>query len=180
MRKPTCKKIEELMVRGLDEGLTEKENSLVQAHLGECACCRQFQEETSDLLNVIASGAAKDPGEEYWRRYFVSLDARLQEKELQPGWGFTWKLVAVATCAVSAFVVMRVALLDPDKLSWINEEVQVALFQDLERLYGPVEDSDTELPPAHSQTRLVYDGTLPRDVLIDWFEVEDERTSSIL
>ncbi len=180
MRKPTCKEIEELLVRGLDEGLTEKENSVVQSHLGECASCRQSQEEISGLLKVIASDSARDPGEEYWRRYFVSLDAQLLEKELKRGWGFTWKLVTVAACAVLALVVMRVAFLDPDKPSWINEELQVALIQDLELLYGPVEDSDTELTPGYSQTRLVSDATLPRDVVIGWFEVEDERTSSIL
>jgi predicted small secreted protein len=117
-----------------------------------------------------------DPGQEYWDRYNSSLEAKLQEKQAEQRWGITWRIGFAAAMAVVLFIFVRVNLSDNSQQPKLSADKQLAVVQELLKLYGPVdgtyENTSSELVELLSQKYLT--AALPQDVLVPWFEVEDE------
>jgi hypothetical protein len=183
MRKLTCTSIEELVVRDLDAGLDDKERALLDAHLLDCAACRELRQEMTGLIAALKADAPEDPGEEYWRRYDLSLDAKLREKEMnRSAWGLRWKLAAAAICVVLAVFAVWEYSMRPDQDGQTLPSRTLALVQDLNELYGPVEEDrfasvdiqTVAAIPADSRIAFLNDG------LMTWFEAEDEADNLLL
>jgi len=177
MKTHECNEVERLIVAELDEGLNPSQQELLDNHLRECSACRQAKEETVTLLSSIASDLPEEPGEEFWRFYRQSLDARLREQELRPAWGLWWKSAGVLVAAVIALVVIRVAFFQPDNRQIADLRVMSPdLIQELAQVYGPTSE---ELPRGSvnaDQLMAVVDARASRfdDSDEQWFEVEDE------
>ena len=176
MRRLNCHKAEALLTRELDEGLKERERILLEEHLNECLSCRQLKQQILAMFEAIASDVPHDLGKEYWDRYYSSLDAKLQEKESVRGWGIGWKVGMAAAVAALTFILVHVTTLDDIAPSPLSAEKQLAVIQELHKLYGPVngtyEHNGVEISETQSQKYPTM--TLPQDVLVTWFEVEDE------
>lgn len=182
MSKFDCAKAQELIIRDLDEGLDEERLALMESHVGQCSSCRRFREEMSSLLASVAADVPEDPGEDFWRYYDVSLEARLQEKRLRRPWGFGLKLAGVLTAALLALLVVRWGVMEPQEPSMTDNRVAMLLIQDLNGLYGPITDEYT-IPVGVSPQAL--EALAPQvssgnDSLGDWFEVEDESDDLFL
>jgi hypothetical protein len=182
MRKFDCAKAEELIIRDLDEGLDEERLALLESHVGRCSSCRRFREETSSVLASVAADVPEDPGEDFWRYYDVSLEARLQEKRLRRPWSFGLKLAGVLTAALLALLVVRWGVMEPQEPRMIDNRVAMLLIQDLNGLYGPVTD-EFAIPVGASRQAL--EALTPQvtrydDMPGDWFEVEDESDDLFL
>jgi hypothetical protein len=182
MRKLTCTNIEELVIRDLDAGLGDEERSLLEAHLLDCAACRELQHEMTGLMAALKTDAPEDPGEEYWRRYDLSLDAKLREKEMnRSAWGLRWKLTAAAICVVLAVFAAWKYSLRPDQDAQTLPARTLALVEDLNELYGPVEEDryasvDILVASIPSDSRIAF----LNDGLMTWFEAEDEADNLLL
>ncbi len=178
MKTRECNEAEKLIIADLDEGLKPSEQERLENHLRLCAPCRQVREESLALLSAIASDLPEDPGEEFWKLYHQSLDARLKEQELKPLWGFWWKAAGVFVAAVIALLVIRVAIFQPDNRQIADLRVMSPdLFQELEQVYGPTSE---ELSPGSlygDPLLTVVDARADArldDSDVQWFEVEDE------
>ena len=176
MRRLKCHKAEALLTRELDEGLEAEERAQLENHLSACPACRQLKQEIAAMFEAVASDAPDDPGQEYWDRYYSSLDAKLQEKESVKRWGFGWTVGIATAMAVLTLIFVGVRVLDNSAPSTLSAEKQLAVVQELLKLYGPVngtyEHNDVEADELQSQKYLTI--TLPQDVLVTWFEIEDE------
>lgn len=68
-----CKKVNQLLIRYLEEDLNERDGSSVEKHLQEC---RQCEGEFLLLKQILESAKAKEipsPSENYWANYTVRL-----------------------------------------------------------------------------------------------------------
>jgi hypothetical protein len=186
MKTRECNEAERLIIGDLDEGLKPSERERLEQHLSLCEPCRQVREETLALVSSIASDLPEEPGEEYWKLYHQSLDARLKEQALKPAWSFWWKAAGVFVAAVIALVVIRVEIFQ----SWgprLVPEPQLAMSSDLihelEQVYGPTSEElpggslygDPLLTVANAKVAAPLD-----DSDVQWFEVEDESGSLYL
>lgn len=184
MKTRECNEAEELVVVELDEGLTPSQQGRLENHLRRCAPCRQVREETLALMSSIASDLPEEPGEEFWKLYYQSLDARLREKELKPAWGLWWKAAGVLVAAVIAVVVIRVTVFQPDNRQTVDlRAMSPDLIRELGQVYGPTAE---ELPSSSvygDKLLSVGDAKLAArldDNDLQWFEVEDETGSLFL
>jgi Putative zinc-finger len=178
MKTRECDEAERLIITALDEGLKPSEQERLENHLRLCAPCRQVREESLALLSAIASDIPEEPGEQYWKLYYQSLDARLKEQELKPVRGFWWKAAGVFVAAVIALLVIRVAIFQPDYRQIADLRVMSPdLFQELAQVYGP---SSEELSPGalygYPLLTVVDARAAARldESDVQWFEVEDE------
>ena len=187
MKTPDCGTIGEWIVTDLDEGLDAQKKTLLASHLSQCAACRRTRDELVELLSAFRADVPPDPGEEFWRRYRSSLDARLQEKTpvRSPFRRMNWRFVAVALTAMLVLAVVLVSHLEnapvkPQRLVAMSPE----LLQELEQVYGPVPDevlgASREMTDHHAV--VIVDGNIPLmgDTDIRWFEVEDDPSASFL
>lgn len=179
MKNIICAKAKELIVMDLDEGLDSSERQRLEGHLGECAHCKQWRDETAGILASVAADVPADPGEQFWKYYETSLQARLQEKQAPTSWNFLWK--AVGAVALAAVVFMAIWLgsgsLDPVRHQ-VGEQASVspALIQELEQLYGPGTDETPASSLAHDRL-VAFTGlgaSYSEEEPPEWFEVEDE------
>lgn len=182
MRKLHCTKAEELIIRDLDEGLDSEPLALLESHISQCPSCRRFKEEMSSLLASVAADVPEDPGEDFWRYYDVSLQARLQEKSVSRSWGFGLRLAGVVMAGILAVLVVRWGVMEPQEPKMMDNRVAMLLIQDLNGLYGPVRD-EFVIPSSPSNGLLdALTPELSRDdgALGTWFEVEDESDDPLL
>lgn len=178
MKTIPCAKATDLIVRDLDEGLDSSDEQMLATHVRECLHCRQWREETAGILTSIAADVPEDPGEEFWKYYETSLQARLREKDSQTSWSFLWKAVGAIALAGTVFAVIWLGGIDPrgprvdgDKVSW-----SPALMLELEQLYGPDSEETLTLTSAREH-RVVFTeltGSHRDEEVPGWFEVEDE------
>ncbi|MFZ5868222.1 MAG: zf-HC2 domain-containing protein [Thermodesulfobacteriota bacterium] len=183
MKKLTCTNIEELVIRDLDAGLDDRERVALDAHVLECATCRELRQEMARLIAALKTDAPEDPGEEYWRRYDLSLDAKLREKEMnRNAWGLRWKLAAAAICVVLAvFAAWEYSMrLDQDGQTLPSRTL--ALVEDLNELYGPVEEDRYASADVQAVAIISADSRIAflNDGLMIWFEAEDEADNLLL
>ena len=123
MRKLDCPRAEELIIRDLDEGLDQERLALLESHISQCSSCRRFREETNSLLASVAADVPEDPGEDFWRYYDVSLEARLREKSLNRPWGFGLKLAGVLMVGMLALLVVRWGVMEPQEPRSMDKRV---------------------------------------------------------
>jgi hypothetical protein len=178
MKTRECNEVEELVIVELDDGLTPSQQERLENHLRLCAPCRQMREETLALMSSIASDLPEDPGEDFWKLYHQSLDARLREQALKPAWGLWWKAAGVLVAAVMALVVIRVSIFQPDNPQIVGvRAMSPDLIRELGQVYGPTSE---ELPSSSvygDQLLTAVDARLEArldDSDVQWFEVEDE------
>ncbi|MBM4326159.1 MAG: zf-HC2 domain-containing protein [Deltaproteobacteria bacterium] len=183
MKKLMCARAEELLVRDLDAGLTDTERALLETHLTGCAACAELRQEISGLIAALKTDSPADPGEEYWHRYDLSLEAGLREKEINPGvWVLRWKLAAAALCVVLVVLAAREFTGRPDRDAQTLPARALALVEDLREIYGPVEED------RYLSMDIGNDAAFPGDFRIaflndgftNWFEVEDESDNLLL
>ncbi|MGO9572318.1 MAG: hypothetical protein ACLP5H_32790 [Desulfomonilaceae bacterium] len=129
-------------------------------------------------MSAIASDLPEEPGEEFWKLYHQSLDARLKEQELKPVWSFWWKAAGVLAVAVIALLVVRVGIFQPDNRQIADlRAMSPDLIQELKQVYGPTSE---ELSPGSlfdDQLLTVVDARAAAGLDesdVQWFEVEDE------
>ena len=79
------KEIKTLIAAYLDGELEEKEKKRVEAHLSQCAQCREEYEELNQLEEVLNKMQLKKPSREVWEVYWSSVYNRLERKI---GWIF--------------------------------------------------------------------------------------------
>ncbi len=178
MKTRECSEIERLIIEDLDEGLGPSDRERLEHHLGLCEPCRRVREETVAMLSSIASDVPEEPGEEFWKLYHQSLDARLKERALKPVWGFWWKAAGVLAAAVIALLVVRMEVFQPGPAP-IGPQVadMSSVIHELEQVYGPTSE---ELPGGSlygDQMLTVANASAaarPDDGDVQWFEVEDE------
>jgi len=182
MRKSDCSRAEQLIIRELDEGLDPGKRELLEKHLLDCASCRTVREETRKLLTAVASDVPREPSEEFWKHYHVSLNARVQEKAIGRDRGFLWKAAGALLLATLAFVAIRAVTSEPGKSPTLETETVVALVQDLDRLYGPQGEEIVASPSSGDGVLETLAANLPRneELSLSWFEVEDESNNLFL
>jgi hypothetical protein len=178
MKTIPCAKATDLIVMDLDEGLSSADKQVLEAHVQGCAHCRQWRDEAGGILTSIAADVPEDPGEEFWKYYETSLQARLRESESQISWSFLWKAIGAVAVAGTIFAVIWLGGFDPsakrvggDKVTW-----SPALIQEFEQLYGPEADETLASTVTGGHLISLAGATAPRsDVEVPrWFEVEDE------
>jgi|SRR5271157_3920848 len=178
MKTRECNEVEKLIIADLDEGLKPSEQECLENHLLLCRPCRQVRDESLALLSAIASDLPEEPGEQYWKLYHQSLDARLKEKELRPVWSFWWKAAGVFAVAVCALLVVHVVIFQPNNPQIADLRVMSPdLIQELEQVYGPTSE---ELSPGSLYGDPLLTVVDARAAVgldesdVQWFEVEDE------
>jgi hypothetical protein len=178
MKTIPCAKATDLIVRDLDEGLDSSDEQMLAAHVRECLHCRQWREETAGILTSIAGDVPEDPGEEFWKYYETSLQARLREADTQTSWSFFRKAVGAMAFAGTVFAVIWLGGIDPRgprvdraKVSW-----SPALMLELEQLYGPDSEETLTLTSAREHRVVLAEltGAQRDEEVPGWFEVEDE------
>ncbi len=179
-----CSKAEKRILQDLDEGLGGRERERIEDHLRDCESCRSFRLEMGEMLGSVAADVPEDPGEQFWKMYQVSLDAKLKERELSPGAALGWGWKA-AGALVGACLVVAVVWLGPwqePTPALGDTQRMVALLDDLTRLYGPLEPEDSYDDAAGEQTLgTAYSQVDPeRLTFAPWFEVEEESNHLLL
>jgi predicted anti-sigma-YlaC factor YlaD len=178
MRTISCAKATDLIVRDLDEGLSSPDKQILETHVQRCPHCREWREQTAGMLAAIAADVPQDPGEEFWKYYDTSLQARLREAEAGTSWGSFWKAIAAVAVAGIIFAVVWLARFEPGsqqvdvaKVSW-----SPVLIQELEQFYGP--DAYEILPSTLSRDQFfAFTGAAVAngdEEVFGWFEVEDD------
>ena len=169
----------------LDEGLEHEERVILENHLVGCASCRKLREDTKLLLSEVASDAPEDPGEDFWKLYRISLDARLRERDIARSrgfgwtrsWGFGWKQASFFAMAILVFVISLIGVFHLSGFRTSTDEaMSPQLIVELNQLYGPVSDELTYfgLTPGEAQFYQVSRSSVLDDSSVEWFEVEDE------
>ena len=185
MKNLNCRKAEEWIVTDLDEGLEHEERVILENHLVGCASCRKLREDTKLLLSEVASDAPEDPGEDFWKLYRISLDARLRERDIARSrgfgwtrsWGFGWKQASFFAMAILVFVISLIGVFHLSGFRTSTDEaMSPQLIVELNQLYGPVSDELTYfgLTPGEAQFYQVSRSSVLDDSSVEWFEVEDE------
>ena len=182
MKRLDCHKAEDWIIARLDGSLDNEGEQLLQEHLRRCAACRAFREETAALLSAVASDVPSDPGEDFWKRYDSSLDARLRERALHGpplGW---WRTALVAVAASLLVVVIGLATMqyyqhmEPDRVAR-----STVLMEEFSQLYGPVSDGGLNIPPSWDKVVAGlgggFQGYVP-DIL--WFDPDDDSDQAFL
>ncbi len=147
MKTRECNEAEKLIIVGLDEGLIPSQQERLEKHLRRCAPCRQVREETRALMSSIASDLPEEPGEDFWKLYHQSLDARLKEQDLKPAWGLWWKAAGVFVAAVMALVLIRVTVFQPDNRQIVDlRAMSPDLIRELGQVYGPTPEESRQVP----------------------------------
>jgi hypothetical protein len=178
MKTIPCAKATDLIVRDLDEELNSSDKQILESHVRECLHCQQWREETAGILASIAADVPEDPGEDFWKYYETSMQARLRERESQTPWNFFWKALGAVALAGAVVAVIWLGGIDPNSHRPDGGKVAMspALFLELEQLYGPVGDETLTSNVAHDLRLAVTDLKVSHsdEELPGWFEVEDE------
>jgi len=186
MKDLNCRKAEEWIVTDLDEGLEHEERVILENHLVGCASCRKMRDDTKLLLSEVAAGALEDPGEDFWKLYRMSLDARLREHDVARSWGFGWtrswsfgwKQASVFATAILVVVISLIGVFHlRDFRPPTDEAASSQLIAELNQLYGPEPDELTyfDLSPGDGQFyKVSKSSSVLDDSSMEWFEVEDE------
>ena len=184
MKGISCSKAEEWILRDLDEDLLVYQREALEAHVRECESCHRFRLDVNEVITSVATDAPEDPGEDFWKMYQVSLEAKLREKELTPkvslGWG--WKAAGALLAAFLVIILVRVGMWQESTPEWGNTQQMSALFEDLTRLYGPIETEDSYDDAVGEHTlATAYSEIDPERLRVaPWFEVEEESNHLIL
>lgn len=175
MKKLDCSSAEEILVKEIDEGLTADERVLIESHLEQCASCRRYKATVENVIEAVTSAAHEDPGPEYWNRYFSTLDAKLREKQCERKWGPWWKICGATAVIVLALVCAQFGLRAGTSAP-LSEGQKLAVAQELFNLYGPVSEAYPQSAPSDVDLQSLQSDppTLPNDVALSWFEVEEE------
>jgi len=180
MKKLNCSHAEEWIIARLDEGLDREKAELLEAHLQACENCRRIERETSLLLTSVATDLPCDPGDEFWKKYDATLEARLREIDLKAKPAFPWKHLAFALAAGVFLVVigletLRQPLSEP---AGVSREV----VRELDLLYGPVSSEESVNSSGVYNQLLATVSATPAegDAPVPWFEVEDEQSQWFL
>jgi predicted anti-sigma-YlaC factor YlaD len=175
MKRLDCHTAEDWIIARLDEGLSDKREQLLETHLQQCAACRAFRDETAVLLSAVATDVPPDPGEDFWKRYDSSLDAKIREKAHNRAVGW-WRMPLVMVAASLLVIVVGLGALmyyqqsQPDRLAR-----STVLFEEFGQLYGPVSDEGLNRYPSWDQIVAgfvsVHQEYGPDSL---WFEAEDD------
>lgn len=184
MRTLTCDNAEKLIVRDLDEGLDSADQTRLDNHLAGCSACRQLRRQFKTLFASVESDVPQDPGEEFWRMYDVSLEAKLREKDMSPRTFFGWRFAGAFVAAVAILLAASLGVINLRGPTTVDPTVSAAVMEDLTELYGPVPDEPYlfigRRVPVESIAEVVSKRTNYDDVVTTWFEVEDERNHLFL
>ena len=184
MKTLSCEHAEKLIVRDLDEGLNPADRARLEEHLTGCAECCRLREQCRNLFHQLEADVPQDPGEDFWRMYEVSLDAKLREREMRPGGVFPWRVAGALLAAGLIVIAVGLGVFDLEDRTSLNPAVSVAVMEELTELYGPAaEDQHLFMGlgfPDEVISRVSSNGTTYDDVEITWFEVEDERNNLFL
>jgi predicted anti-sigma-YlaC factor YlaD len=176
MKRLNCPIAEDWIIARLDGCLDNESEQLLQDHLRACAACRTFQEETAALLSAVAADVPADPGEDFWKWYDSSLDARLREKAQEGpilGW---WRTALIAVTA--SLVIIAVGLGAIQHYQQFPQDQlarSTVLIEELGQLYGPVSDDGLNSYPSWDKAVAGFAGGFPEyghDSL--WFDPEDD------
>jgi predicted anti-sigma-YlaC factor YlaD len=77
-----------LMMRYMDNEITEKEKKEFETHLEDCAECREELKELSKVQEVMENMQYKKPPDEMWKMYWAKVYNRLER-------GLGWILTSV-------------------------------------------------------------------------------------
>lgn len=184
MRPLTCQKAEQLIVKELDDGLDPSAQTRLNDHLAGCSLCRAFRVECENLFADVKTDYPEDPGDEFWRMYDVSLNAKLREKEMRPRSVWGWNVVGALAAAGVAVLVFALSVGDFRNAPTMDPAVSAAVIEDLNELYGPVgEDyypSGISNLSAESMAKIAASGSTYDGIVTTWFEVEDESNHLLL
>ncbi|MGB6066004.1 MAG: zf-HC2 domain-containing protein [Desulfomonilaceae bacterium] len=177
MKTLECNEAERLIIAELDEGLGPPQQERLESHLCQCAHCREAREDTLALLSAIASDLPEDPGEEFWKLYYQSLDARLKEKELKPVWFSWWKAAGALIAAVVALIIIHVSFFQPVSRPIADRRIMSPdLIQELQQIYGPVSEEYPRVSVSSNQLlgRIDARGASLDERDLQWLDVEDD------
>jgi hypothetical protein len=176
MKRLDCPIAEDWIIARLDEGLDKQSEQLLQDHLRQCAACRTFRDETTALLSAVAVDVPADPGEDFWKRYDSSLDARLREKALEGSVSGWWRTALVALAASLVIIAVGLgAIQHYQQFSQDRLARSTVLIEELGQLYGPVSDDGLNSYPSWDRAVAGFAGGFPEyapDSL--WFDAEDD------
>ena len=184
MRKLECHTTSKLIVASLDEGLDERRAAVLQEHIDRCPACRLAMEETRRVLDLVAVDVPADPGEDFWKRYRMSLDAKIEEVEVSREWGFTWKALGAAAAAILVVIALYGGIYGPAQRGIGDGNQALAVLENLSPLFGP--DSEEE-PSSPADQELTSGALAARQPMMaydylatDWFDVEDDPDTLFL
>ncbi len=184
MRPLTCRNVEELIVRDLDEGLDAADRARLEDHLQECSECCRLQEQFKHLFSAVRADVPEEPGEDFWRMYDVSLEAKLREKEVRRGTLFGWRVVGAFVAAGVILVAAALGVVNFRDTSPVDPFVSAAVMEDLTELYGPVPERyspyGTGAAAENIVSKVASGATSYDDLETTWFEVEDERNHQFM
>jgi hypothetical protein len=136
------------------------------------------------VLGLVASDLPADPGEGYWTRYQVSLEAKLLEKEVARGWwGIPWKALGAAATAAVVLLAVYGGIFHVGKQQNVDVNTQLIVLNDLSQVLGPGDDEET---PSLSLRDWTTSAMISQQVAgyangtPSWFEVEEESDYLLL
>ena len=68
----------------LDSSLSDVDSIRVKKHLETCGKCREKLERMKSIIAAASGKKAPVPGSEFWHKFQVDLDAKLNEKLVRP------------------------------------------------------------------------------------------------
>jgi len=182
MKHIDCEKAQDWMVADLDGSLDDGLRGLLEHHVAGCRVCREARMAFQDIWSSLATDTQEDLGEDFWKDYHTSLNAKLDTVSL-PWWTawysrrFAWPATAVFVPAILALmlVVFGSGMEQPRHLPVDNASCQ-SLLQELNEVYGPT--SEERISGAYSErvkTELLNSSkATAASSMLTWFEVEDE------
>jgi hypothetical protein len=180
--KTNCSEIERLIVEDLDQSFPPEKRALLEEHLAHCPSCKASHEEYKSLFAVISGDVPPDPGPEYWERYERTLKWKLYDKQearkrkFTFTWGLGWNTAAAFALSL-ALIVGGLSILF-DKRSPVRQSISPAVISELDSLFGPDQDEGSGVTPEVALGEEV--GLKNGDLVISWFEVEDENSGYLL
>jgi len=183
MRQLDCRRAKRLIVRDLDEGLDQREAVLLAEHLNQCPTCRLFMGETSGVLSLVASDVPADPGDDFWRRYRVSLDAKVREQDAARVGGLPWKALTAIAATIVVLIAAYGTIFGPVPTLTDDGKLALAVLEDLNQVFGADEAEEVASPSLQDFTLGALAAQQPsgyEQAVAGWFEVDDEPDNLVL
>lgn len=181
MKRISCSKADKMIVANIDEGLPPKQKAILDSHLRECPKCRQLNERTAALLTTLREDVPDKPDEEFWNRFEIGLQARLQERDRRTGWLFPWGKVGIVAAAVLVLAIGLRTLLPYSPKHAVRPPSSNMVIQELYAVYGPLSEDlstvDYSRGESEYERNLEY---LSGNGSVQLFDDEDEQAQLFL